>query len=108
MAQDPVQRLEMRIVELENQLKQLRASREAVNLSADEIQAYRKVREALAIDWGDFCGINDCMRCIILRCWTGGPIVRCIRICDVECTCGPCSLGGGILGGGGRFGTLGG
>ena len=39
--------LEMRIVELENQLKQLRASRAPTDVSAEEINAYLKVISVL-------------------------------------------------------------
>ncbi len=91
--------LEMRIVELETQLKELRAARTPASLTAEEISAYIRV-------------IN---------------ILRCIN----ECTCGPCACGGScsyfsgylpniqrciyecnidprFIGGGGRFGGLGG
>jgi hypothetical protein len=111
MAEDPnVRQLEMRIVELENQLKTLRAARQAVDISSEEMKAYMKVRDALQIDWGEFCGINDCMRCIIFRCGLG-PILRCWQFCDIECGgCGPCAceFGRPSRGGGGRFGGLGG
>jgi hypothetical protein len=83
--------------------------REAADLSADEIRAYQKVRDVIAADWGEFCGINDCFRCIInrcLRCYTPVPIPI-PRPCDFECSCGPCNVGG--MGGGlGRFSGLGG
>ena len=110
MDQSERQKLEMRIVELENRLKELSAGRQPqqADISPEEIQAYLKVRDMLRADWGEFCGINDCMKCVIVRCW-GGPIVRCR--CDVECSCGPCGYGGGggfFGGGGGRFGGLGG
>ena len=102
MAED-TKRLELRITELENTIKQLVEARRAVDLSAAELQAYVKVKAALE---PDFCGPNDCMvfcfrpsRCIV-RC------LRCITVCINECTCGPCNVGGGGFGGGG-FGGLG-
>ncbi len=99
------QDLELRIVELENQLKQLRAGRGTTDLTPEEIQAYIKVRNSLGIDPDLECGINECSRCIVLRCYAP-CITRCIRVCDVECICGPCNIGG-LGGGGGRFGPLG-
>lgn len=99
--------LELRLAEIEKKLDALATRRTAVaSLSKDEIEAYRKVRDVLAADWGDFCGINDCFRCVQLcaRCVTTRCIVRCIN----ECVCGPCNLGGGIAGGLGRFEGLGG
>jgi hypothetical protein len=115
MGEDEVKKLEMRIVELEDQLKQLRARPEPVDISADELRAYQKVREVLATDWGDFCGINDCMRCMARLCgscikWPSETISRCIRLCGCifECFCGPCNMGGFEGGGGARFSGLGG
>jgi hypothetical protein len=45
-----IAKLEARVVELENALKALIAVKEPVDLSADEIKAYLKVRDALACD----------------------------------------------------------
>lgn len=93
---DNVKRLEMRIAKLEEMIGQMGARRAPAEVTAEEIKAYQKVRDVLAADWGEFCGINDCFRCIIVRC-----ITRCIalcdvvcRPCDVECSCGPCNMGG--------------
>ena len=108
MSEDMIKRLEGRIIELENELKQMRASRQqAANITAEEMQTYLKVRGTLAWDPDTSCGINECSRCIITFC---SCIVPC-RICgpcDVECTCGPCNFG--YLGRGGlsRFGGMGG
>lgn len=103
-----IKKLEMRIAKLEELIEQLSTRRAPVNVSAEEIKAYQKVRDVIAADWGDFCGINDCFRCTVVRCGT-----RCLtlcdivcRPCDVECSCGPCSMGG--LGGRlRRFSSLG-
>lgn len=106
--QEEFEALKGRIEELENKLA---ASQEAVGaraeITAEELQAFVKVRDILATDWGDNCGINECMRCIVNRCVTA-CVTRCITVCLAECTCGPCNLGqfgGGSLG---RFGGLGG
>src|SRR5687768_6248730 len=69
MAEDKVARLELRIRQLEDQLKGFRAE-EPQDVSADEVKAYQKVRSMLAADYGEFCGINDCARCVVgcIRC----------------------------------------
>ena len=91
---DRLKRLEGRIDRLENSLTQ-RPRREATDLSADEISAYLKVRDVIAADFGEFCGINDCFRCIVCRiCQQACRICQVCRICDVECVCGPCNIGG--------------
>jgi hypothetical protein len=110
MADDVTKKLEMRIVELEDQLKELRARREPSDISADEMKAYRKVREVIAADWGGGC-ISECMRCVgpCIK-WPSETISRCIRLCACifECACGPCNFGGFEAGGAGRFSGLGG
>ena len=110
-SEEDVQRLEARIVELEDQLKAVRGTREPVEISAEEMQAFRKVSDAVASDLA--CGgacLSECRGCIILRCVS--PCLRCSRPCIVdpcivECSCGPCLIGGFGGGGGGRFGGLG-
>lgn len=103
-----IAKLEMRLLELENQLKDFRARREPVNISAEELTAYRKVKDALQADYGDMCGINDCQPCVVSRC-SVTPISPCIiQRCDVECVCGPCNIGDYYRGSAFRFGRLGG
>jgi hypothetical protein len=99
---DDTKKLEMRITELENSIKQLVEARQAVDVSASELQAYLKVKGALE---PDFCGPNDCM-VLCLRCVRCVRCIRCITFCINECTCGPCISGGGV--GGGGFGSMGG
>jgi len=114
MAEDQIRKLELRIKELEDQLQTQRAQPEVSDLSADEVKAFMKVREMLQVDWGEFCGINDCMRINRLcdRCirWPSETISRCVHTCGCifECFCGPCNFGGFSAGGGGRFSQLGG
>ena len=106
---DNVKRLEARIADLESKLAS--AGRpQPTEITADEMKAYRKVRDVMAADWGDFCGINDCYRCIIQPCTSPVCVVRCIVRCINECVCGPCNLCAGPLGGGGggQFGGFGG
>ena len=99
---DDTQKLEMRIRELENTIKQLQESRKTMDVSAEELQSYLKVRQVLE---PDFCGPNDCM-VLCVRCIRCIRCIRCMNFCINECSCGPCSSGGGF--GGGGFGSLGG
>jgi hypothetical protein len=101
---EDTKKLEMRIVELENTIKQLVEARRASDVSAAEIQGYIKVRSLLE---PDFCGPNDCM-VLCIRCTRCVLCVRCIRCirCINECICGPGGVGSGGIGGG--FDTLGG
>jgi hypothetical protein len=101
---DDVKELNLRLTKLEQAIGGLAEQRSVTNLTADEIKAYQKVRDVMAANWGDFCGINDCFRCVVVRC------LRCYtplcRRCDIECSCGPCAIG--TLGGGlQRFSDLG-
>ena len=96
--------LKGRIVELENQLRR-RTTKRVTDITPEELETFQKVRDVIAADFGDFCGINDCFRCIvncIQLC-----IVRCSQPCIFECTCGPCSPGTFGTAGVSRFGGLG-
>jgi hypothetical protein len=92
--------LEGRIERLEQMLGP-GTRREAVDLSADEINAYIKVRDVIAANYGEFCGINDCFRCTLCKpCMTCSTCSTCriCRFCDVECICtiNPGRMSGGI------------
>ena len=107
---EPIKKLEARIVELEQALSKVPRRGEPANVSAEELKTYQKVRDALAADWGDECGINECLRCIpCIRVCGGGASFRCISKCINECICGPCNVcstgGGGGFGGFGGFGS---
>jgi hypothetical protein len=106
---DRLSKLELRLERIEKLMERAVTERKPEALSAEEIAAYRKVRDVVAIDYGEFCGINDCFRCIVVRCWQPPVLCDrfCVRPCDIECTCGPCNPGGAI-GGMRRFGSLGG
>ncbi len=106
MEDDKVKKLEARVIELEQKLGQFTRRPEPAHVTAEEIQAFHKVRDLVATDFGDFCGINDCFRACF-RCQGGGGTSNCFR-CINECVCGPCSPGGFGGGGfGGRFGGFG-
>ena len=96
--------LKGRIVELENQLKQ-RSTKRVTDITPEEMATFQKVRDVIAADFGDFCGVNDCFRCIV-QC-IQLCIVRCIQVCIFECTCGPCNPGTVGTTGVSRFGGLG-
>lgn len=109
-ADEILKKIEVRLVELEKRLDTATRRAQVTPLSADEIKAYHKVREVLAADWGDMCGINDCFRCIIARCVTRCVIVtRCVVRCINECACGPCAMSSADVGLGGiaRFSDIG-
>lgn len=83
--------LELRIAKLET-LVSKSVQREVSDITADELRAYQKVKDLVAVDWGGPCGINECYPCVLFpctRCYIDPP-----KPCDVECTCGPCALGG--------------
>lgn len=108
MAED-IKKLELRIRELENQLKQQQAAATPQDLTKEEIAAYHKVSSALNAAAGDWdCGINECTPIKFCAC-------RVCQICKVcrtcvcinECVCGPCNICR-IGGGGGGFSGFGG
>ncbi len=106
---DEMKELSLRIEKIEKMLEGIAAERApAADLTKEEIQAFRKVRDVVAADLDLFCGINDCFRCIIMRCQRICDVVCDVicRPCDVECSCGPCNVGG-LRGRVSRFGGLG-
>ena len=107
---DDLKELSLRIEKIEKLLEGIAVERAptATELTEEEIAAFQKVRDVVASDWGKFCGINDCFRCVVVRCQTVCQIacdVLC-NPCDVECSCGPCNIGG-LRGRLGRFSNLG-
>jgi hypothetical protein len=103
--------LELRIAELEKKLGSMTRRSTPANISEEEVKAYQKVRDVLAADYGDFCGINDCFRCGINNCIHLCKLCNLCHFCINECNCGPCSgySYGGISGGGlSRFSGIGG
>jgi hypothetical protein len=103
-----IDRLELEIKQLREALGESGARRRVADISSDELQAFVKVRDVLVSDFGDFCGINDCFRCIALcRVCQVCQVCSVCRACIFECSCGPCSGGGGLQGGLNRFRELG-
>jgi hypothetical protein len=106
---DKIQELELKIVQLENQLKELVGPKE---IDPEDLKTWRKVSGQLGIDPDLVGGINECKPvpfvCRVCRiCTTCFVCTTCIvcrvcRICNVcyECSCGPCagSLGNSASG----------
>ena len=97
MADDATKKLEMRIVELENTIRELAGARPAPDISPAELQTYLKVKGI----------IESCPPCI-MACL---PCLVCNPACFICLVCSPWGRGGsGGTGGGpgGGFGSLGG
>ena len=107
--EDRIKALEGRIAELENTLAG-RSQKKVEDLTEEEMATFKKVQDVLAADWGEFCGINDCFRCrvcVVCRVCQVCQVCRVCKVCDVECSCGPCNIGG-TIGGIGGFNQFGG
>lgn len=98
--------LEGRVAALENALAG-KSQRKVADLTDEEIATFQKVRDVMAADFGEFCGINDCFRCRLCTVCTVCVVCRVCRVCIFECSCGPCSPGG-VGGGVGGFNQFGG
>jgi hypothetical protein len=104
---EEIQKLELRITELENKLKTSQQGAQA-NIDPEDLKTYHKVSQQLGIsgcinECQPSVPISVCYHCIV--CHICHVCYRCIN----ECICGPCvacyGSGGGL--GGGRFGSLG-
>lgn len=121
--------LEMRIVELENQIKQLRGEPGGAQTQAAVCVACRvcyvcypcypcvpcdicgpcimsrpQTLEADTAAGGASASASLCTACTVCRTCRACTICT---ICINECICGPCNIFGGAVGGAGRFGGLG-
>ena len=101
--------LNVRLERIESALETIGREASVGALTEADIAAYHKVQNAF---WEDgSCGINETSPCVF-RCniFKGGKVVPLPRpkFCDIECTCGPCNIGGGGFGGAVRFRGLGG
>ena len=87
---DKTQDLELRIVQLENQIKELTGTKD---IDPEDYKTWKKVNTQLGFDT-EVCGINECKPIPICRVCKVCNICRVCRICDVcyECSCGPCSI----------------
>jgi hypothetical protein len=89
---DEIQKLQLKVTELENQLKTLSLGRQQVD--PEEYKTYQKVTQQLGLST---C-ISECAVCI--TCYHCIACIRCIA-CDV------CILNTPVAQGGARFGSLG-
>ncbi len=101
---DEIKKLEIRIEELENQLKNIGSQMN--DIDPEKMKVFKEVALQLGFDPDHVCGINECMVC------KGCIVCNVCRVCNVchacinECICGPCNLSNPGLGSG-RFGGLG-
>ena len=80
--EDKIQKLELKITELENKLKELGAS-SAPEIDPEDMKIYKKVSDQLSAGKYYPCSI----------CTTICSICKVCKICTIcinECTCGPC------------------
>jgi hypothetical protein len=108
MEQD-VKKLELRIQELENQLKRYSVPK----IDPKDMEVFRKVAGQLGFDPDYVCGINECKigspyicHYICRVCWACNVCYVCNH-CIAECTCGPCLMGPMTSAGLSRFSELG-
>ena len=96
---EDIQKLELRITELENQLK----SASTAKVDPEELKTFHKVSQQLGISG---C-INECQPSICVICYACYHCYNCLVCyrCITECT--PCILNSGFGAGGGRVGYLG-
>jgi hypothetical protein len=97
-----IKKLELRITELENQLKATGGAK--ANIDPEELKTFQKVSQQLGMGG---C-INECQPSICVACYHCFNCYHCICTrCNTECICGPCILNQGSSLGGSRFGSLG-
>lgn len=105
---EDIKKLELRITELENQLKT--ASGTAANVDPEELKTFHKVSQQLGIGGCiNECQTSHCFVCTVCHhCTTCFHCITCFHCykCN-ECICGPCIINHGSAMGGGRFGSLG-
>ena len=63
MAED-IKALSARLDALEKLLSQAAQPTPVSDLTAEEIRAFRKVRDIVAFDPDTVCGINECFKCV--------------------------------------------
>ena len=67
MPDDPIERLNARLEELAAQIESVVNKLNGQptppkELTSQDLEGFRKVRDMIAADWGDNCGINECWR----------------------------------------------
>ena len=80
---DQIQKLELKITELENKLKELSASHGSASaIDPEELKTYQKVHAQLS---PIICNCIQCYHCYVCL------VCRVCHVCINECTCGPCA-----------------
>jgi hypothetical protein len=93
---DELKDLAVRLENLEAKFGTISRRSKLEELSAEDVAAYHKVQVAF---WEDgTCGINETSPCI-LRCnaINEGKVIPILKVCDYECTCGPCNIFGPMV-----------
>lgn len=113
MASDELKEMDLRLERIERAIERIaRPGGGQVEIAEADIEAYHRVRAVL---WEEgTCGINETSPCVI-TCRIIERICKVVPIplpkpCDVECTCGPCTIFtefGALRGGMSRFRALG-
>ncbi|HWJ30312.1 MAG TPA: hypothetical protein VNS32_27505 [Flavisolibacter sp.] len=104
---EDIQKLELRITELENKLKSVGGGgQSAGNIDPEDMKVYQRVSQQLGMGG---C-INECQPLRCFACHSCNACITCIAClrCNTECVCGPCNLC--VIGfgtGSNRFGSLG-
>ena len=75
--EDQIQKLELKITELENKLKELSAGHPSA-IDPEELKTYQKVHSQLS---PIICNCYHCFVCYVCRV---------CHVCINECSCGPC------------------
>ena len=105
---DDLKKLDMRIAKIESMMESVASRPQLSDITPEEMKAFQKVRDAIAFDPDNSCGINECFKVPVTFCRTCRvcqvcQVCRVCKICDFECVCGPCIMSAP----GGRFGSLG-
>jgi len=81
---EELQKLQLRITELENQLKAA-GTQPTAKIDPEEMKIFNKVLGQLGWDPDNTCGINECKVCIV-------SCISSCRVCKVCTTCRVCSV----------------
>jgi hypothetical protein len=103
---DDVGKLELRIQELENQLKAISGP----TIDPKDMEIFKKVAGQLGFDPDSVCGINECKIAVCKAfkvCVLPPTVCKVCRPCIYECICGPCSIYSSNIEGYSRFNDLG-
>lgn len=101
MADDNLKEMNLRLERLEAKLDTIAGVSARADITEEDVAAFHKVQNAF---WDDgVCGINETSPCVV-KCtvFKDKRLIPVTKICDRECTCGPCNIERQI----GQFGGL--